>query len=163
MDSPIHPLSPQTPPAAMGPEEVAAFLSHLAVHDVSASTQNQALCALLFLYRRRAPETARPARARATPGGRSCASGPDPRRGPAPSFAAAARARRGWSSHSCTGGAAAQECLQLRVKDLDFERRQIVLRRAKGQKDRTRSAAGDAVQPAPGEHLNAVRASTRAT
>jgi len=38
-------------PADMGPDEVAAFLSHLAVHDqVSASTQNQALSALLFLY-----------------------------------------------------------------------------------------------------------------
>ena len=29
-----------------------------------------------------------------------------------------------------------QECLELRVKDLDFERRQIVIRRGKGQKDR---------------------------
>ena len=35
----------------MGPEEVRAFLSHLALNrDVAASTQNQALCALVFLY-----------------------------------------------------------------------------------------------------------------
>lgn len=39
-------------PDEMGHAEVAAFLSHLAVdRQVSASTQNQALCALLFLYR----------------------------------------------------------------------------------------------------------------
>lgn len=36
----------------MGPAEVEAFLTHLAVEDkVGASTQNQALQALLFLYR----------------------------------------------------------------------------------------------------------------
>jgi hypothetical protein len=36
----------------MGRVEIEAFLTHLAVHDqVAASTQNQALNALLFLYR----------------------------------------------------------------------------------------------------------------
>jgi integrase len=39
-------------PADMGAAEVTAFLTSLAVHDkVAASTQNQALSALLFLYR----------------------------------------------------------------------------------------------------------------
>lgn len=39
-------------PREMGSEEVNAFLTHLAVDgQVSASTQNQALAALLFLYR----------------------------------------------------------------------------------------------------------------
>ena len=39
-------------PAEMGADEVRAFLTHLAVEArVSASTQNQALCALVFLYR----------------------------------------------------------------------------------------------------------------
>jgi hypothetical protein len=39
-------------PREMGSAEVNAFLSHLAVElKVSASTQNQALAALLFLYR----------------------------------------------------------------------------------------------------------------
>jgi site-specific recombinase XerD len=38
-------------PSLLGPGEVSAFLSHLAIADrVSASTQNQALAALLFLY-----------------------------------------------------------------------------------------------------------------
>ena len=40
-------------PREMGAAEVEAFLSHLATdRGVSASTQNQALCALLFLYRK---------------------------------------------------------------------------------------------------------------
>ena len=39
-------------PQEMGAAEVAVFLSHLAEHlHVSASTQNQAFCAVLFLYR----------------------------------------------------------------------------------------------------------------
>lgn len=39
-------------PSELGPGEVAAFLAHLAVERrVSSSTQNQALSALLFLYR----------------------------------------------------------------------------------------------------------------
>jgi site-specific recombinase XerD len=39
-------------PAEMGEPEINAFLAHLAVkHNVGASTQNQALSALLFLYR----------------------------------------------------------------------------------------------------------------
>src|SRR5205814_4385361 len=40
-------------PASMGEPEIEAFLTHLAVHGkVAASTQNQALSALLFLYRK---------------------------------------------------------------------------------------------------------------
>jgi site-specific recombinase XerD len=39
-------------PAEMAEPEINRFLTHLAVREhVSASTQNQALCALLFLYR----------------------------------------------------------------------------------------------------------------
>src|SRR2546422_88080 len=39
-------------PSAMGQEEVNAYLTTLATRDrVSAATQNQALCAILFLYR----------------------------------------------------------------------------------------------------------------
>jgi site-specific recombinase XerD len=33
-------------------------------------------------------------------------------------------------------GLRVQECLELRVRDIDLERRQIVIRRGKGQKDR---------------------------
>ena len=41
-------------PSEMAEADVTAFLTHLAqVRGVSASTQNQALCALLFLYKLR--------------------------------------------------------------------------------------------------------------
>jgi len=37
----------------MGEKEISAFLSHLAVvRNVAASTQNQAMCAIVFLYKR---------------------------------------------------------------------------------------------------------------
>jgi len=49
-----------------------------------------------------------------------------------------------------------QECLELRVKDLDFERREITVRRGKGQKDR-RVMLPDAVRKALEEHLEEVR------
>ena len=49
-----------------------------------------------------------------------------------------------------------QECLELRVKDLDFERREIVVRRGKGQKDR-RVMLPDALRKALEEHLEGVR------
>jgi integrase len=49
-----------------------------------------------------------------------------------------------------------QECLELRVKDLDFERREITARRGKGQKDR-RVMLPDAVQKVLEEHLEGVR------
>ena len=38
-------------PATLGSKEISAFASHLAHRGVSASTQNQAVAALLFLYR----------------------------------------------------------------------------------------------------------------
>ena len=39
-------------PAEMGEKKISAFITHLAVNErVSASTQNQALCALIFLYK----------------------------------------------------------------------------------------------------------------
>jgi hypothetical protein len=39
-------------PEEMGEEHISAFLTHLAVdRKVAGSTQNQALCALVFLYR----------------------------------------------------------------------------------------------------------------
>ena len=44
----------QRHPAEMGEADIARFLTHLAVEGSSASTQNQALNALMFLYRRRA-------------------------------------------------------------------------------------------------------------
>jgi hypothetical protein len=57
-------------PAEMGAVEVTQFLSSLAVPgNVAASTQNQALSALLFLYRH-VLQVELPARAIRNPGGR---------------------------------------------------------------------------------------------
>lgn len=59
----VHHYSPpnrKKHPSAMGADEANAFLTHLAVEDmVSASTQNQALSALLFLYREVSPSRCR--------------------------------------------------------------------------------------------------------
>ena len=49
-----------------------------------------------------------------------------------------------------------QECLELRVKDVDFERREITVRRGKGQKDR-RVMLPDAVRESLERHLADVR------
>jgi integrase len=48
-----------------------------------------------------------------------------------------------------------QECLELRIKDFDLERREIVVRRGKGQKDR-RVMLPDSVVEALREHLRTV-------
>src|SRR6185295_8381040 len=49
-----------------------------------------------------------------------------------------------------------QECLELRVKDIDFDRNQIVVRRGKGQKDR-RTMLPDSVKTPLAAHLEDVR------
>ena len=49
-----------------------------------------------------------------------------------------------------------QECLELRVKDIDFERAEVTVRRGKGQKDR-RVMLPQAVRKDLSEHLDAVR------
>ncbi len=124
-------------PNDLGAEQVASFLSWLAVRQhVSASTQNQALCALLFLYkeviRKELPDLPAIPRAR------------QPER--VPVVLARDEVSRlldqmegvEWLIVALLygGGLRLQECLNLRVKDIDFARNQIVVRRGKGQKDR---------------------------
>ena len=124
-------------PLEMGEREVTAFLTHLAVAGhVAASTQNQALSALLFLYRQ---VLERPfgwldqvVRAK------------KPKRLPvvfSPEEATAVLCQlQGvrWLMGVLLYGAGLrlQECLRLRIKDLDFARLQITVRDAKGEKDR---------------------------
>ena len=53
MDTPVHSFPWEASPARLGRTEITEFLTDLAVHrHVAASTQNQALSALLFLYQR---------------------------------------------------------------------------------------------------------------
>ena len=124
-------------PRDMGAEEIRAFLTHLAVEgQVAASTQNQALSALLFLYGQ-VLEIELPLVAGVTPARR-------PQRLPAVftkeeaqrviahlkgDYALMARLLYG-------AGLRLLECLRLRVKDVDFARLQITVREAKGNKDR---------------------------
>ncbi len=59
----------KTHPREMGAPEIETFLTHLAVDlNVAASTQNQALCALLFLYKPLIKKRSRPRRHRCRPG-----------------------------------------------------------------------------------------------
>ncbi|HEX8617704.1 MAG TPA: integron integrase [Thermoanaerobaculia bacterium] len=124
-------------PASMGGEEVNAFLSWLATdQNVSASTQNQALGALLFLYRHVLDDplpwlkdVVRPTR---------------PARLPVVLTTDEVRSvlsRMAGPAHLVAlllygGGLRLLEALMLRVKDVDFERGQIHVRDLKGGRDR---------------------------
>jgi integron integrase len=123
-------------PLAMGKSEVSAFLSSLAVDDdVSASTQNQALAALLFLYRevleRELVVTGlvhakRPTRLPVVMTRAEVASVLSHLRG----------VERLMASLLYGAGLRLLECATLRVKDVDLGGGQLIVRRAKGQKDR---------------------------
>ena len=124
-------------PAEMAEPEINAFLTHLAVADkVSASPQNQALSALLFLYRhvlgRQVGDLSGVVRARAS------------HRIPVVLTRAEVRAvlahLDGESQLAAAlmygSGLRLSECLRLRVKDIDFEQHEITVRAGKGDKDR---------------------------
>jgi integrase len=131
-----HEFNGRKDPARFWSERVTAFLSHLATDlDVSPSTQNQALAALLFLYRDvlgivlpwlddvvRAMRSARL------------------------QTVSSREVRLVLSNLSGTprlmatmlygSGLRLLECRQIRVKDVDLDRRQVVVREGKGDKDR---------------------------
>lgn len=124
-------------PQEMAEPEINAFLSHLAVKEqVSASTQNQALSALLFLYRhvlgREVVDLGQILRAR------------KPSRLPVVMTreevkAVLARLQGDkWLMASLMYGAGLRlmECLRLRVQDIDLSRNEITVRDGKGGKDR---------------------------
>jgi integron integrase len=124
-------------PAEMGEREVTAFLSHLAsARDVSASTQNQALGALLFLYRhvlrRELGHLGGIVRAR-VPDRLPVVMTRDEVRAVLAKLAGVP-----WLVVNLLYGAGLRlnECLELRVKDLDAARSQLAVRRGKGGKDR---------------------------
>jgi integron integrase len=124
-------------PAELGPEHIESFLTHLAItRNVAPSTQNQALNALLFLYRRvleiDLPWLEEVVRAK------------KPQRLPVVLTTDEVRALLAelqgvyWLIASLLYGAGLRlmECLRLRVKDIDFKQRQITVRDGKGAKDR---------------------------
>jgi integron integrase len=124
-------------PIEMGKTEMESFLTHLAVNrNVAASTQNQALSALLFLYR--------DVLAREMPWLDDVTRAKKPCRPPVVlTHAEVDRLLKllsgtKWLMASLLYGSGLRllECLRLRVHDIDFERRQIMVRNGKGGKDR---------------------------
>ena len=124
-------------PKNMGKPEVEAFLTHLAVdRHVAASTQNQALNAVLFLYKEvlgtelpwmdDVVRVKRPARIP------EVLSSPEVAR----LLAQLDGIYRLMASLLYGSGLRLMEAVRLRVKDVDFDYRQIVVRDAKGAKDR---------------------------
>jgi integrase len=144
-------------PLEMGKDEITRFLSALAVHgQVSASTQNQALCARIFLYRHVLGQNfgllADVVRAKR------------PQRLPVvltrPEVKALLGALEGvhWIMASLLSGAGLRllECLRFHVKDMDVASHQILLREGKGQKDR-RTMLPAAVREPLADHLDHIR------
>ncbi len=124
-------------PRELGAAEVEKFLTHLAVAGrVSASTQNQAKSALLFLYKE--------VLAQALPWLDNIESAQRPKRLPVvlttdevEALLARVHGTVGLMLRLIYGtGMRIMECVRLRVKDVDFARGEIVIREGKGSKDR---------------------------
>lgn len=124
-------------PREMGEEEIAAFLTYLAVtKDVAASTQNQALSALLFLYKK--VLGMEPAWLEGVTRAKR------PKRLPVvlPRETVRQLLGRLTGTHKLIAyliygtGMRLMEAVRLRVKDIDFSYKQITIRGGKGDKDR---------------------------
>lgn len=145
-------------PRDMGVAEVEDFLTHLAVtRNVSASTQNQAKSALLFLYKE-VLEMELPWLDNVT-------QAKTPKRMPVvlnkPEVQTLLNRLDGtmWLIGSLLYGSGLRvmECLRLRVKDIDFVKREILVREGKGFKDRVTVLPAALVEPLK-QHLIKVKA-----
>lgn len=145
-------------PAEMGRAEITAFLTSLAVeHHVAASTQNQALAAILFLYKDVLGQE---------PGWcDDIVRAKRPTRLPVVLTRAEVEALlahvHGVPALMTTliygSGIRLMECLRLRVKDIDFERREILVREGKGDRDRVTMLPATLAAPLR-DHLSRVAA-----
>lgn len=144
-------------PADLGIAEVTAFLTALATErKVSAATQNQALAAILFLYKEvlqvELPWINGVERAKVS------------RRAPtvltreeiARLFAQMSGTHALMARLQYGTGMRVMECLRLRVKDADLVRREIIIREGKGARDRVTMLPATLVEPLR-MHLEAVR------
>lgn len=141
-------------PLDIGAAEIEAFLSHLATErDVSASTQNQALAALLFLYKnvldRDLPWLDGITRAKHSQHLPTVLTQTETaallRHLPNDTNGLVIRLLYGT-------GMRLLECLRLRIKDLDLQARAITIRDGKGGKDRV-TMLPDSLVPALRDHL----------
>jgi len=145
-------------PKDMGVAEIQAFLTHLAVdRGVAPSTQNQAKAALLFLYRHllnlELPWLSEVVQAKRQPR--------------LPVVLTIGEVRTLFDQMEGVMALVARllygtgmrlmEGLRLRVKDVDFDRREIIIRDGKGGKDRVTMLPDSLVQPLRG-HLEKVQA-----
>ncbi len=144
-------------PAEMGAAEIEAYLTHLAVkRDVSASTQNQALAALLFLYKQvlkqELPWLDNVVRAKRPQHMPVVLTRDEVQR------VLARLSGVPWLVASLLYGAGLRltEALRLRVKDVEFSRREILVRDGKGQKDRVTVLPGTVIAVLQ-EHLLKVK------
>jgi len=143
-------------PDTMAEAEIGAYLSSLAESKVSASTQNQALAAVLFLYQQvlgrelewlgNMVHAKRPVRVPVVL-----------RRDEVRTLLSHLDGAK-WLVCALLygGGLRLLEAVQLRVKDIDLDRREVIVRRGKGQKDRRTVLPGLLVERLR-SHLAAVR------
>jgi len=145
-------------PNEMGSTEVEAFLTNLAVEQhVAASTQNQAFSALLFLYREVLKKE--------LDGPIDSMRAKRPKR--LPTVLTKEETLKVISYLSGThqlmakllygSGLRLMECLRLRVKDLDFAHRAVIVRDGKGAEDRV-TVLPDSLIPLLQEHLQRIKA-----
>ncbi len=146
------------PPGELAFDDMRRFLSHLAVErKVAAATQNQALNAILFLYRHvldidtgEAIDAVRAKKRRRLP----VVLSPNEIQSV---FAAMAGTTRLMAMLTYGCGLRMSECLSLRIKDLDLERSMVVVRSGKGDKDR-RTVLPESLRAELVDHLVQVRA-----
>jgi integron integrase len=144
-------------PKDMGVPEIEAFLTHLAVKEcVAATTQNQALSALIFLYKQvlQQPlddriDAIRAKRSRKLP----TVLTPDEVRSVIQQMSGVHRLIVQLLYGS---GLRLREAMQLRIKDLDFPQYQVVVRDAKGQESRITMLPESLIDPLQ-EHLQGVQ------
>ena len=144
-------------PGTMGTSEVRAFLSHLAQQEhVSASTQNQALNALVFLYKQVIQKE---------PGSIDAVRARRPKRLPVVLTRSEVEKILAFLSGTPAimatllygSGLRLMKCHRLRVKDIDFEQHQIIVRDGKGFKDRI-TVLPESVIPELTNHLRKINA-----
>ena len=135
-------------PSELGSDHLSTFLSDLAVRGkVAASTQNQALNAILFLYREVLKQN--------LPWIEGVQRAKRPQHLPVVLTRAeikhvlAQLEGTVWLMAALTygGGLRLLECLRLRVKDLDFDRAEVTIRDGKGQKDRVTMLPRTLIEP----------------
>ena len=144
-------------PAEMAEEEINQFLSYLATRRrVSASTQNQALCAIIFLYKHVLHKEIGELR--------DVVWAKKPKKIPVVLSRGEVKALlehlsgTTWIIGMLLYGAGLRltECMQLRVKDIDFAYKQIVVRSGKGDKDRRTVLPEKVIDPLK-DHLKYVK------